>query len=134
MVRYGKCCNPVPGDRVVGFITRGRGVTVHAYECSHVDLSDPERRIDVRWDGRAAAGHAISIRVECQDSPGLLASISQSITSSSVNINQAHCRSNGDSTAVNIFHLEVQNLDQLQGVMRAIQRIKGVFSVERMRF
>ena len=134
MVRYGKCCNPVPGDRVVGFITRGRGVTVHAYECSHVDLSDPDRRIEVRWDGRAAAGHAISIRVECQDSPGLLASISQSITSSSVNINQAHCRSNGDSTAVNIFHLEVQNLDQLQGVMRAIQRIKGVFSVERMRF
>lgn len=134
MVRYGKCCNPVPGDTVVGFITRGRGVTVHARDCAHVDTSDPERRIDVRWDVKAAAGHSISIRVECTDSPGLLASISQSITSSSVNINQAHCRSNGDSTAVNIFHLEVENLDQLQGVMRAVERIKGVFSVERMRF
>jgi GTP pyrophosphokinase len=134
MVRYARCCNPVPGDHVVGFVTRGRGVTVHARDCPHVAESDPARRIAVDWETNASSGHPISIRVVCTDAPGLLASITQSITNGGVNIHQAHCRSSGDESAVNIFQVEVQNLDQLQVIMRDIKRIKGVYSVERMRF
>jgi len=134
MVRYARCCNPVPGDRVVGFVTRGRGVTVHARNCPHVAESDTARRIAVDWESNASSGHPISIRVVCTDAPGLLASITQSITNSGVNIHQAHCRSSGDESAVNIFQVEVQNLDQLEVIMRDIKRIKGVYSVERMRF
>ena len=133
LVRYGSCCNPVPGDDIVGFITRGRGVTVHTRDCPHAGDSDPDRMIDVVWDAGASAAHAINLRVVSADAPGLLAQISQSFTNEGVNISQAHCTATEDHKAVNLFQIHVANLDQLQSVMRNIGRIKGVFSVERVR-
>ena len=133
LVRYGSCCNPVPGDDIVGFVTRGRGVTVHTKDCSHIVESDPDRLIDVVWDSGASAAHAINLRVICADVPGLLALISQSFTNVGVNISQAHCSATEDHKAVNIFQIHVGNLDQLKTVMRQIERIKGVYSVERVR-
>ena len=86
LVRFAKCCSPLPGDPIVGFITRGRGVTVHRRDCDKgLDL-DPERRIDVEWDGNGKAQHEVAIQVLCADKPGLLAHISQSFTDQGVNI------------------------------------------------
>jgi GTP pyrophosphokinase len=132
LVRFAKCCSPLPGDPIVGFITRGRGVTVHRRDCDKgLDL-DPERRIDVEWDGMSKAQHEVAIQVLCADKPGLLAHISQSFSDQGVNISQAHCRSTEDGRAVNTFHALVKDLDQLKSVIRSLSRIKGVYSVDRV--
>jgi len=132
LVRFAKCCSPLPGDPIVGFITRGRGVTVHRRDCDKgLDL-DPERRIDVEWDGNGKAQHEVAIQILCADKPGLLAHISQSFSDQGVNISQAHCRATDDGRAVNTFHASVRDLDQLKSVIRSLSRIKGVFSVDRV--
>jgi GTP diphosphokinase / guanosine-3',5'-bis(diphosphate) 3'-diphosphatase len=132
LVRFAKCCSPLPGDPIVGFITRGRGVTVHRRDCDKgLDL-DPERRIDVEWDGHGKTQHEVAIQVLCADKPGLLAHISQSFSEQGVNISQAHCRATDDGRAVNTFHASVRDLDQLKSVIRSLSRIKGVFSVDRV--
>ncbi|MDB4963015.1 MAG: (p)ppGpp synthetase SpoT/RelA [Myxococcales bacterium] len=132
LVRFAKCCSPLPGDPVVGFITRGRGVTVHRRDCDKgLDL-DPERRIDVEWDGNGTTQHEVAIQVLCSDKPGLLAHISQSFSDQGVNISQAHCRATEDGRAVNTFHASVKDLDQLKQVIRSLSRIKGVYSVDRV--
>ncbi len=133
MVRFGRCCNPVPGDEVVGFITRGRGVTVHTAHCDRVLAMDQERRVDVQWDVRAGEfKRPVTVRVLTSDRPGLLADISQKFSAAGVNISQANCRSTGDDRAVNTFEVAISDLKQLQGVMSAIERIQGVYSVERV--
>ncbi|MBA3453078.1 MAG: bifunctional (p)ppGpp synthetase/guanosine-3',5'-bis(diphosphate) 3'-pyrophosphohydrolase, partial [Deltaproteobacteria bacterium] len=107
LVRFAKCCSPLPGDPITGFISRGRGVTVHRRDCDKgLDL-DPERRIDVEWDGMGKTQHEVAIQVLCSDKPGLLAHISQSFTDQGVNISQAHCRATEDGRAVNTFHASV---------------------------
>jgi GTP pyrophosphokinase len=132
LVRFAKCCSPLPGDPITGFITRGRGVTVHRRDCDKgLDL-DPERRIDVEWDGNSKTQHEVAIQVLCSDKPGLLAHISQSFTDQGVNISQAHCRATDDGRAVNTFHASVRDLDQLKQVIRSLTRIKGVYSVDRV--
>jgi GTP diphosphokinase / guanosine-3',5'-bis(diphosphate) 3'-diphosphatase len=132
LVRFAKCCNPLPGDAIVGFITRGRGVTVHTRDCQKALDLDPDRRVQVDWDGKAKTARPVSLQVVCADKPGLLASISQAFTDSGMNISQAHCRSTDDHRAVNTFQFSVTDLDQLKNLIRSLQRISGVFSVERV--
>ncbi len=132
LVRFAKCCSPLPGDPITGFITRGRGVTVHRRDCDKgLDL-DPDRRVEVEWDGASKAQHEVAIQVLCTNKPGLLAHISQCFTDQGVNISQAHCRATDDGRAVNTFHALVRDLDQLKQVNRALSRIKGVYSVDRV--
>jgi GTP diphosphokinase / guanosine-3',5'-bis(diphosphate) 3'-diphosphatase len=132
LVRFAKCCSPVPGDPIVGFITRGRGVTVHTLGCTKGIDQDPDRKVDVEWDGKLKSPRPVSVQVVCADKPGLLASLSQSFNSLGVNISQANCRSLDDNKAINTFQFSVSDLEQLKTVMRALQRIDGVFSVSRM--
>jgi GTP diphosphokinase / guanosine-3',5'-bis(diphosphate) 3'-diphosphatase len=124
----------VRGEEIVGYITRGKGVSVHSVQCPNVRslMFDPERRIDVEWDGESKTQHEVAIQVLCADKPGLLAHISQSFTDQGVNISQAHCRATEDGRAVNTFHASVRDLDQLKQVIRALSRIKGVFGVDRV--
>jgi guanosine-3',5'-bis(diphosphate) 3'-pyrophosphohydrolase len=132
LVRFARCCSPLPGDPIVGYISRGKGVSVHRRDCDKgLDL-DPERRIDVSWDGHGKGNHEVAIQVLCADKPGLLATISQSFSDQGVNISQAHCRATENGRAVNTFHATVKDLDQLKGVIRALSRIKGVYSVDRV--
>jgi GTP diphosphokinase / guanosine-3',5'-bis(diphosphate) 3'-diphosphatase len=132
LVRYGKCCSPLPGDPIVGFITRGRGVTVHTLGCEKALDQDPERRVEVEWDGRFKQPRPVSIQIVTADKPGLLASISQSFNDLGINISQANCRSVDDNKAVNTFQFSVNDLEQLKTVIRALQKINGVYSVSRM--
>ncbi len=76
LVRFGRCCNPVPGDPIAGFITRGRGVTVHTVGCERALATDPERRVDVAWDVRGDYKRPVTLRVLTVDRPGLLAEMS----------------------------------------------------------
>ncbi|MBX7102393.1 MAG: bifunctional (p)ppGpp synthetase/guanosine-3',5'-bis(diphosphate) 3'-pyrophosphohydrolase [Myxococcaceae bacterium] len=132
LVRFGRCCNPVPGDPIAGFITRGRGVTVHTAGCEKALATDPDRRVDVQWDTRSDFKRPVTLRVLTADRPGLLADISQIFSQKSVNISQANCRATGDDRAVNTFEVTISDLKQLTEVMRSIERLQGVFSVERV--
>ena len=132
LVRYARCCSPLPGDKITGFITRGRGVTVHTKGCTKALDMDPDRRIDVEWDDGFVGQHPVAIQVLCADKPGLLATISQSFSDTGVNITQAHCRATEDHRAVNTFHAIVTDLKQLKLVIRALGRISGVYSVDRV--
>ena len=133
MVSYAKCCNPVVGDEIVGFVTRGRGLTVHTRDCPRIEHLEPERQISVSWesDDRYATRRPVNVRVYCTDKPGLLANISAAFSKADVNIKQAHCLTTEDKRAVNTFEVLVRDADQLSRAMRLIERIKGVYKVER---
>jgi guanosine-3',5'-bis(diphosphate) 3'-pyrophosphohydrolase len=132
LVRFGRCCNPVPGDSIVGFITRGRGVTVHTLACDKVMEIVPERRVDVAWDVKGDFKRQISIRVITSDRPGILAKISQIFSEAGLNISQASCRTTPGERAVNDFEVTVGDLKQLTSVIRSLERVEGVQSVERV--
>ncbi len=133
LVSFGKCCNPLPGDSIIGFITRGRGVTVHASNCQRVLATDPQRRIEVSWDLSAKVPTNARIKVVCVDSPGLLANISKSITLAGANISLAQIRTTSDKKAINIFEVGIIDRTHLQNLINSVEKIKGVISVERIR-
>jgi GTP pyrophosphokinase len=136
LVHFARCCSPVPGDEIIGFITRGRGVSIHTADCINAQqfISDPARRVKVTWDGRRAHPYPVSIRVILGgDRPGILAELSAAISSVGINIAQAEVRVTEDRKGINTFVLEVVDLAQLQAGIRAIQRVQGVASVERLR-
>ena len=132
LVRFGRCCNPVPGDAIVGFITRGRGVTVHTHNCDKAKATDPERKVDVAWDVRGDFKRSVTLRVMTADRPGLLADITNTFSKKGVNISQANCRATGDDRAVNTFEVTISDLKQLNELMRSIEKLNGVHSVERI--
>ena len=84
LVRYAKCCNPLPGDAIIGFITRGRGVTIHRRECMKAFDTDPERRIEVSWDSRAKINRPVQLSVTTTNKPGILAIVSQTFSAQSI--------------------------------------------------
>jgi GTP pyrophosphokinase len=136
LVHFARCCSPLPGDEIVGFITRGRGVSVHSADCPNVDqlFYDPERKINVSWDAAPTTPHQVKIRVTIgKDRPGILAAISTAISASKINIAQADVRVTEDRKGLNTFTLEVSDLKQLQSAMGAIRQIDGVMGVERIR-
>jgi guanosine-3',5'-bis(diphosphate) 3'-pyrophosphohydrolase len=133
LVRFGKCCSPLPGERITGFITRGRGVTVHALECPKVLESDALRRIDVQWENGKGAPRAVKVEVTCVDRPGLLAAMSKAISSTGINIARAQVHALGDRKAQNTFEVMVASADELNRVMRNLGRVRGVMRVARVR-
>ncbi|MFH1626308.1 MAG: TGS domain-containing protein, partial [Pseudomonadota bacterium] len=133
MVRFGKCCNPLPGNKIVGYITRGRGLTVHTSDCPTVLHGSSERIIDVEWDLQDDSMHLVRISVVCDNKKGLLAAMSSSIAFSEGNITNAHVHTTADEKAVSIFEVEVSDLKHLQNIMNALKSVKGVIQVERLR-
>ena len=130
-VRLGNCCHPVPGDPIVGFITRGRGVTIHSEECPKVLESDPARAVEVSWEAGTKAVHPVKLRVVCSDKPGLLADISRSITTSEVDIRRASVMTTRDQRAICDFEVSVNDANHLASLMKSIGKVRGVQSVER---
>lgn len=133
LVRFGKCCNPIQGDPIRGFITRGRGVTIHARQCTFLTSADPERIIDAQWDERARHVSVVPIEVICEDKKGLLASITSSIASAETNILNASVRTTPEKKAVSVFNVEINSLAMLDAVIAAIRKVKGVLKVSRLR-
>jgi GTP pyrophosphokinase len=140
LVRFAKCCNPLPGDQIVGFITRGRGLTVHARDCLTVAKSvlDRERLINVEWDEETppqeSAKRPVRIAVYIgNDRPGLLSEITGAIGDKNGNITKAEVTVTDDRRGINNFVVEVADLSQLQDIMAAIRDVPDVINVERVR-
>jgi GTP diphosphokinase / guanosine-3',5'-bis(diphosphate) 3'-diphosphatase len=140
LVRFAKCCNPLPGDQIVGFITRGRGLTVHGRDCLTVVKSvlDRERLVNVEWDvdepAEDSAKRPVRIAVYIgRDRPGLLSEITGAISSRNGNITKAEVEVTDDRRGINKFVVEVSDLRQLQEIMSTIREVPDVINVERVR-
>jgi len=132
MVKFGKCCNALPGEKIKGYITRGRGVTIHTYDCIYIQGCDQERLIEVKWDEREKFVYPVKIEVISVDKKGLLAAISSSISLAEANISNAYARAIEDQKAASTFELEVNNFKHLKNVIRSIEKVKGVIKVNRL--
>ncbi|MBI2764247.1 MAG: bifunctional (p)ppGpp synthetase/guanosine-3',5'-bis(diphosphate) 3'-pyrophosphohydrolase [Chloroflexi bacterium] len=132
LVRFAKCCHPIPGDPIQGFITRGKGVTVHLRSCPTViNEREVTRLIEVEWEAVPAQTYPIAIRVEAYDRTGLLSDISQVVAENKVNILAASVGVGGDHVAVVRATLQVASVSQLSRVMGRIEQLKDVLSVSR---
>jgi GTP diphosphokinase / guanosine-3',5'-bis(diphosphate) 3'-diphosphatase len=133
LVRFARCCNPLPGEAITGFITRGRGVTVHLAGCPHALATDPQRRVPVVWKAGDETPRPIRLEVLCVDQPGLLAAMSKAIAAAGVNISTAEVKTTGnDGRALSFFELKVTNAAQLNNLMHSIAAIDGVMRVSRL--
>jgi len=132
LVRFANCCHPLPGERVTGFITRGRGVTVHKSDCRHIADADPERVVEVWWENPDQDVFHATLKVISVDKKGLLADISSILTRKDANIVEADLRTTTDRKGILHFTIEVQNFDQLQDIMWAIKKVENVLMVERL--
>lgn len=134
LVRLARCCNPVPGDQIVGFVTRGRGVSVHRADCPNARdlLSQPERLIEVEWDRGQDSTYQVEIMIEAVDRMRLLQEVSAKLAEAGVNILSASLATSKDGIATQRFLFELGNMDQLQSLLRAVRSIDGVFEAERM--
>jgi GTP pyrophosphokinase len=132
LVRFARCCNPVAGDPVTGWITRGRGVTVHRRGCPRSLELDPQRRVEVSWARDSHVDLPVQLRVVTADRPGILAKVSSVFTENSVNISEANCRTSADGKAVNVFHFTVGDVHRLRTIMRSLGKLDGVENVERV--
>jgi GTP pyrophosphokinase len=134
LVYRAKCCNPIMGEPIVGYITRGKGVSVHAQSCPNVVklMYDPERRIAVEWErGGEGGAYAVRISVEVEDRPGLLAAITAVLAGMKTDIRDAEARTFDDSTASIELTLRIHDLKHLERVVKAIRGVPGVIDIER---
>ncbi|MCB2201504.1 bifunctional (p)ppGpp synthetase/guanosine-3',5'-bis(diphosphate) 3'-pyrophosphohydrolase [bacterium] len=133
MFRFAGCCQPVPGDSIVGFITRGRGVTIHQAECpSAIDLNNqfPERRIEVSWDTSRDQSFVVQLEMLVEDRKNMLRDVSQAIADANTNVRGAEMYAH-DTTATGKFVIEVTSLTHLNRVIDKVRKVKGVLSVKR---
>ena len=135
LIHLSKCCNPVPGDKIIGFITRGRGVSIHTTDCPNVgELTfDKERLVDVSWGNFKPADHAVKIAVRTEDKPGILASVSSSISAVETNITHAEVIVNEKKEALLSFTIDVKDVEHLNKVINNIEAINGVLEVRRVK-
>jgi len=132
LIHFAKCCSPLPGERVVGFITQGRGITVHLQSCRHIQKADPDRLVPVSWDATAKEDYPATLRVTSVERKGILADISTIISQKDANIIHAEIKTTVDNKGISVFTLEVENYKQLQDIVSAIKKVKNVLIVERL--
>lgn len=134
LVRLSKCCNPVPGDEIVGFITRGRGVSVHRKDCQNIDdlVSQENRMIDVYWYDSEKAGYNVDVEITAYDRNGLLADIIKEISNSKCNLLAVHSKLTKEKIAQTNVKIEVQNVEMLNKILSNLRNIKNVFEVKRV--
>jgi GTP pyrophosphokinase len=130
-VRMGKCCSPIPGDNILGFVTKGRGITIHAIDCSRMQEIELGRRVDVSWNSHYAFKHPVSIRVVTNDRPGVLALVSKQINNAGINIRSAMAKSLPDQRGGLLFEIEVKDYSELLKVVSSIKSLEEVIIVER---
>ncbi len=132
LVSYARCCAPLPGENVVGFITRGRGITVHRSTCKQLKDLEADRRIPVQWAGGSSTRHSGEIQIFCNDRPGMLANISKICEQNQVNIQRVDAKGlNEGSRAICTLAVEVRDVNELSRLIKNIEQIRGVESVER---
>ncbi len=129
--RFAKCCQPLPGEQLTGFISRGRGVIVHSRNCSQMLSVDPNRLIEVNWDAKVKTVRNITLQILCKDRLGILAGLTQTISSFGANISSANAVLKGNGQSLCTFQVHVENSSQLHNLIRGLEEIEGVIRVNR---
>ena len=133
MVRFAGCCNPLPGDSIIGYISRGRGMTVHTADCSMIKDMETARLIDVQWNLKEKHTYPAHIRINCKDKRGLLAEITSVMSAKDVNINHAEIDTTPEKSAICNLEIEVNDLKHFKEVVYELKKLKSVLSVERIK-
>lgn len=132
MVKISRCCNPVPGDPIMGFITSGRGISVHKAECVNLSATDPQRWIDVEWANTKDAGHRVEIQVSAENGKGIFAAISSTISTDDADIIEISARTTPADTADFHIVVEVEGLEHLQRLLQHLRQMEQVITARRV--
>ncbi|MBS4955672.1 bifunctional (p)ppGpp synthetase/guanosine-3',5'-bis(diphosphate) 3'-pyrophosphohydrolase [Clostridium sp.] len=135
MVRFAKCCNPVPGDDILGYITKGRGVSIHRRDCSNLQNlieEDSQKVVDVAWGVAKGVAYMAEIQVKTEDRPGVLSDIMNVIVESKLPLNALNAKSAKSNLAYVNIKVKIDTIEQLKELMRKIRRLNGVMDVYRM--
>jgi GTP pyrophosphokinase len=132
LVHFASCCNPLPGEPIVGYITRGRGVTVHRTDCVNIKNFEPERLLNITWEGQEDHPYPADIRIICANERGMLAKISTMLNEEGINIDSGHFASNVDGNSQLDFTVEVKDLNQLYNALAKVKSIRQVREAVRM--
>ena len=133
LLHYAKCCHPIPGDPITGFISRGRGLIIHQVSCPKSFEIDPERKVNVEWTNPSKqAKHNTKVKVICHDFPGLLKLVSEAFTLQSVNIESARVNTHKNKKTICVFDVGVTDKSQLLQILKNIEKINGVIHAERV--
>ncbi len=135
LVHFAKCCGPIPGDAISGFISRGKGITIHTSNCAKVFELDLMRRVNVAWASKMAGiGQERQVKLEVigQDVPGLLKLMSESFSMQGINIESAQIKTTRDKKAICLFEISVRDLTQMNNAILGLQKIKGIIGVQRV--
>lgn len=138
-VRFSKCCNPVPGDEITGFVTRGRGISIHRTDCVNIiniSEDDRSRLIDAQWSASATLDesnnlYSAEIKIYARDRSGFLLEISKIFTEEEVNVDSMVVRTNQHGTATITVGFEINNVEQLSGIVSKLRKVKSVIDIER---
>jgi GTP pyrophosphokinase len=135
LMQLSRCCHPVPGDRILGYITRGRGLTIHAVDCPNLAALDydKERLVEVEWDAATPSTHSVKMSIVAVDKTGVLANVSSAIAECHANISRAEIATREDQKAVLDFVVEVSDTRHLDQVLKAVERVEGVITARRVR-
>ena len=131
LMRFAHCCSPVPGDNIVGYISRGMGITVHRADCLNVDNMEPERLISVHWDGQEQKPYEAGIFVVAQNVAGVLAEIAQHLAQNNINIADVSMKNLVDGRSKMHFVVEVRNAAQLYSLIDNIRKMPSILEVVR---
>ncbi len=133
LVYRAKCCNPIMGEPIVGYITRGKGVSVHSVSCPNVTnlVYDPERRIAVEWEAGAEGGYEVRLAVELEDRPGALAAVTAALAAMKTDIRDAQVRTFDDNTASIEITVRINDTKHLDKVLKSVRGVTGVIDVAR---
>jgi len=133
LIRFGKCCQPVPGDSIIGYITRGYGVTVHRTSCVNALKISPERQIEVEWSTQNSEKYPVKIRIRSHDRVGLLADVVSNISKNEANILNAKTETMENKIVNSFFTIDVESTDHLDRILSSIKKVKHVLEVKRIR-
>jgi GTP pyrophosphokinase len=132
LIKFGKCCQPVPGDSIIGYITRGSGVTIHRTNCVNALRMSPERQIDVDWNQESGETYPVKIRIISQDRVGLLADVVGNISKLGANILNAQTETHDNKLVDSYFTIGVADISHLEKILSAIRKVKLVQEVKRI--
>ncbi len=132
LIKFGKCCNPVPGEQIIGFITRGKGITVHVYNCPRLLEVSPERRIEVAWNEEYSGRIPIGLSVKCENKKGMLSELTSMVSGLEVDIIRADVSEDNIGQGNARFDVTVENIAQLEKLIESLKNLGGVISVKRL--
>jgi len=132
LLHFAKCCQPLPGEKVIGFITRGSGVAIHNEDCRYINEADPDRLVDVSWEPSEKNIYPARLRITTLEGKGVLADIATVFSQKDANIVQAEAKTTVDNKGIAFFTIEVEDYAQLEDIIRSIKKVRNVLAVERL--